>query len=270
MPVIYEPRGAALEYSPLACNLRKGCTHGCRYCYAPACLRVTPEEFHATSEPRDSIIERMATDLRRLKDRTKRLLLCFTTDPYQPHEEGLTRRAIRLLNDHRQPFEVLTKGGTRAARDFDLYAEGDGAFATTLLFTDDADRKEWEPNAAPVEDRVEAIKQAHALGIPTWVSVEPVIDPAQALELIRTLAPWVSEFRVGKLNHHAYAKTVDWRDFAGQALAALQESGRDYMVKDALARFLPPGAPTRRGAEREVTAVTTTAPRQAGRQLALL
>ena len=59
MDVIYEPRGAALEYSPLACNLRKGCTHGCLYCYAPACLRMAPEEFHARSEPRERIIERM-------------------------------------------------------------------------------------------------------------------------------------------------------------------------------------------------------------------
>ena len=34
MNVIYEPKGRAREYSELACNLYRGCTHGCRYCYA--------------------------------------------------------------------------------------------------------------------------------------------------------------------------------------------------------------------------------------------
>jgi len=38
MAVIYEPKGMALEYAPLACNLYRGCQHGCRYCYAPNCL----------------------------------------------------------------------------------------------------------------------------------------------------------------------------------------------------------------------------------------
>lgn len=252
MQAIYPPRGAALEYSPLACNLRKGCVHGCRYCYAPRCLHISPAEFHAKGERRTGVLAAMSQDLERLShsDRTKRVLLCFTTDPYQPHEDGQTRDAIRRLNEAGQPFQILTKGGTRACRDFDLYAEGDGVFATTLLFTDDADRAEWEPNAAPVTDRIAAVQQAHDLGIRTWLSIEPVIDPAQAVEIIGTLTPWVDEFRVGKLNHHPLAKTIDWAAFAVQVLRALQDSGRDYMVKEALAQYLPPGSPTRRVTDR--------------------
>ena len=30
---IYEPAGRAREYSPLALNYFKGCTHNCAYCY---------------------------------------------------------------------------------------------------------------------------------------------------------------------------------------------------------------------------------------------
>lgn len=48
MNVVYEPRGRAREYSELAYNLYRGCTHGCRYCYAPACMRAC---LHATHRP---------------------------------------------------------------------------------------------------------------------------------------------------------------------------------------------------------------------------
>jgi DNA repair photolyase len=41
--------------------------------------------------------------------------------------------------------------------------------------------------------RIAAIKAAHEMGIRTWVSLEPVIDPDQALELIEQIHPFVDE-----------------------------------------------------------------------------
>ena len=52
MNVIYEPKGRAREYSPLACNLYMGCTHGCKYCYAPACMHKKPEAWHEAARAR--------------------------------------------------------------------------------------------------------------------------------------------------------------------------------------------------------------------------
>jgi DNA repair photolyase len=33
MQTIYEPKGKAREYAPLALNLYESCPHGCKYCY---------------------------------------------------------------------------------------------------------------------------------------------------------------------------------------------------------------------------------------------
>lgn len=250
MQAIYEPAGAAREYSPLACNLYQGCTHGCTYCFAPDCLRKSPEQFRSVTAPRPGILEQLDKDLAKLTDRTVPVQFCFTSDPYQPdeHEHQTTRKALALCVKHGQAFQVLTKGGIRAHRDVDILKRG-GTFGTTLLFSEDADMVKWEPGAANVASRVNAIRFMHDRGVRTWVSVEPVVIPEQAVWLIRNLSDIVDEWRVGKLNHNAHANTVDWTRFAREVLSALEDSGRDYMIKDALQPYLPQGAPTRRYAQ---------------------
>ena len=43
--IIYEPSGPAREYSSLACNIYKGCQHGCVYCFGKN--RKSPEQKHS-------------------------------------------------------------------------------------------------------------------------------------------------------------------------------------------------------------------------------
>jgi hypothetical protein len=132
----------------------------------------------------------------------------------------------------------------RAADDFDLY-EGNGWFGTTLAFTDDRSRQAWEPCAASVESRIEAIRTAHSLGIRTWVSMEPVIEPAQALDLVLELRHDVDEWRVGRWNHDARANSIDWTEFTSLAIRTCLDTGADFMLKEALHRYACPGAITR-------------------------
>jgi DNA repair photolyase len=137
---------------------------------------------------------------------------------------------------HGLRFTILTKGGTRALRDFDLLEGYPGArFGSTIIFTDQKDADHWEPNAAPVKDRIEAIREAHRRGIPTWVSLEPVIDPQQALQLIETLHPVVDHWKVGKLNYRKLP--VDWLRFREDAREMLDSLGADYYLKTSLTKM---------------------------------
>ena len=250
----YEPAGRAREYAPLALNLYRGCSHGCLYCYAPNACRADRAAFHASPAPRIDVISKLERELAKgthvrlqlTSGERDSVLLCFTTDPYQPlaAETGITRRAIELLHEHGYPVHVLTKGGMRAAADFDLLGSLPGdAFATTLTFLDPADSAHWEPGAASPADRMAAMTEAHVLGIPTWVSLEPVIDPEQTLAVIRATHSYVDLFKVGTLNHHELAKTIDWPDFARRAVGLLEELGAAYYLKNDLRRHLAqPGA----------------------------
>jgi hypothetical protein len=256
MSVIYEPQGAALEYAELAANLYRGCSHACRFCYAPSVLRksgTSLESFRHDVQPRPDVIRQFARDCRKLAEAgcTKRILLSFTTDPYQPaeREHRLTRQALQLLNEHGLPWQVCTKNGLQAMEDdLSLFTAGGGWLGQTILFTDDADRQLWEPGASRIADRLQALKIAHEAGLRAWVSLEPVIDPDQALELIEHAAPYVHTWKIGRLNHlhllepelRVRVDGIHWQGFVNGLISVLNgKPGTEYLIKDSLLPYWP-------------------------------
>jgi len=249
MNVVYEPRGRAREYSELACNLYLGCTHGCRYCYAPATMRTTGEKWHAEAKQRKDILRLLEKDALRLQGDTRSILFCFLCDPYQPLErtERLTRQALEIMAKHRLNSQVLTKGcADLILEDMDLMKSARTQLGITLCFSDDDARRDWEPNASTVDDRLTILKTAHKVGIFTWVSLEPVIMPDQALEVIRMAHPFVNFWKIGKLNHmKEYEQAVDWGKFLFDAETLLTKLGAKYYIKNDLRSFaIQPGGET--------------------------
>jgi len=239
MGVIYEPSGKAREYCELAVNLYAGCGHNCSYCYAKACLHNTSQEFCMAKERKD-IINNIAKEAPRYAGRE--IFLCFTCDPYQSLDEEmrLTRYAIKILHENKVKVTILTKGGTRSMRDFDLLSKNKelSKYGATLTFLSDADSRKWEPGAAPPGERIAALKEAHRLGITTWASLEPVIDPAQSLAIIYETKDFVDIYKVGKWNHDSEANRIDWYAFATEAKRMLDMYGNQYYVKNDLKKYL--------------------------------
>jgi DNA repair photolyase len=245
MAILYTPKGRAREYSALAVNHYSGCSHGCRYCYVPTIppWKFKPtarHDFHAHVHPRKNVIRQLERDCRKNPGHGERVLLSFTTDPYQPldAEVRLTRQVIQTLHSHGYNVQALTKGGSRALGDLDIFTPQD-AFATTMTLLSDEHSRQWEPLAALPEERIQTIRAFHAAGIPTWVSLEPVLNPESALEVIRRTHEFVDLFKIGKLNHHSLAAQIDWRAFGLQAVALCESFNVPYYLKDDLVAFFP-------------------------------
>jgi DNA repair photolyase len=240
MQVIYEPSGRALEYGLLALNLYVGCAHQCTYCYVPGALRMTRAQWAALEpHPRASILRELRKQAPQFRGTDRRVLLCFSTDPYQPIAQttGVTRAALEILHDNEIPFQVLTKGGLLAAPDFGLYGPDD-AFAVTLTSVDANIAWAAEPHAASPVNRIAALEQAKRLGIETWVSLEPVLDPQQSLEVIRQTHDVVDLYKIGKLNHdHPAESRIDWLRFAYQAVNLCEKFDTPYYLKKDLADY---------------------------------
>jgi DNA repair photolyase len=241
MKAIYEPTGKAKEYCDLAVNLYKGCNHGCSYCYAPDIWRkmgLSREDFYNHPAVRPGILDALAKEAPKYKGRE--VQLCFTCDPYQliDAELQITREAIKILKANSITIRILTKGSLRSKRDFDLLEPGCDWYGVTLTFTNPIQSMQWEPNGDLPGERMAALRHAHMLGINTWASLEPVIDPEQSLEIIRLTHDCVDVFKVGKWNHDIRAKEIDWADFVNMAVALLEYFGKEYYIKEDLRQYL--------------------------------
>lgn len=252
--------GRAAEYAPYHINIYETCPHGCRYCYVP---HMTPcrvkgmkaDDFHQPARKRPDLVLDLLEQLRRRKGAPAgTVLLSFFSDPYPrmlaaPDDAWTTREVLAALRGHTGNVAVLTKGGVRAARDFDLLALEGWWFGQTITLTNEdaisypdcgvcplgdeacvtGDEDEghcvmagWEPYAAPFADREAAAQIAHDVGIPTWVSVEPVINANQALDVIDRLMPYVDHWKIGKLNGRdeetrGLERSIDWPRFLSNA-----------------------------------------------------
>ncbi len=239
MSLIYQPRGKAREYSPLALNLYLGCSHGCKYCYAPRCIKSSEENFSSKPTPRNIKITQLEKELIK-ETHTEQVLLSFIGDVYCETQDGnrLTEEVLSLFAKYQVPTAILTKGGERALKHLHLFASIKRfMLGATLTFDNDSDSLKWEPGAALPGDRLAMLKASHQAGIRTFASFEPVISPEQSINLIRQSIGFIDVYKIGKLNNYQQIdKGIDWSQFLKQAVDILRGYGKSFYIKDDLRR----------------------------------
>ncbi len=218
MKPIYIPKGAAKEYGDYALNIYTGCPHRCYYCFAPQVLHRDREQFHSIVEPRANIIEETRKQVERENITGKLIHLCFTCDPYPTgYDSSATREIIKILKEHGNHVQILTKGD--GSRDFDLLDSEDW-YGITLDGTE------------CLAGRYENLRNAKMRGIKTWVSFEPIVRGADVLERIPYVGREADMMKFGKLNYHP--SEINWK-LLGEAIeAACKFYGFNYYIKDSL------------------------------------
>ena len=170
---------SALSHSRLpglkyAVNPYRGCSHGCKYCYASAVLRETRPwgEFVDVKRNAPTIL---AKELR-TKEKGN-VGIGTVTDAYQPLEERfeITRMCLEQLLRHGFPVSIQTKSSL-ILRDADLICEFEEIeVGFTLTTLDEKWRRAFEPGASPSKDRLAAMKSLSSRGIRTWAFIGPIL-----------------------------------------------------------------------------------------------
>lgn len=241
--IIYAPAGQAGEYAPLATNPYRGCGHGCAYCYVPAVLRMSRPDFDAGAIPRDNFLNALCKDAAKYKvlGSREQVMLSFTTDPFHPGDNNLTRDVLIALREHSMGFCTLTKGGSRALRDIDLFRPEHDAFASTLTSLDDAFSLKWERNAALPKDRIETLRKFREHGIFTWVSLEPTLNTESSLQILQETHEFVDLFKIGRANYLPMTNNTDWESYTHRMVELCQKLGVKHYIKKDLQGYLPEG-----------------------------
>lgn len=165
-------------------NPYRGCFHACVYCYA----RPTHEYwgFGAGTDFESKIIvkEEAPRLLRRALDKSswhgELIVFSGNTDCYQPLEAeyGLTRACLEVCADYRNPVGIITKGAL-VLRDLDilvrLHQEAWVLVYFSIPFSSDEMARKVEPHAPSITRRFSAMKALSDAGIPTGISIAPVI-----------------------------------------------------------------------------------------------
>lgn len=206
-----------VEYGDWAMNHVQGCTHGCQYpCYAFLMARrfgrvKTREEWLQPCIV-DNTLDLLLKELPKHKDEIKRVQLCFTTDPFMvgyPEVGKMSIDAIKLINEYGIPCVVLTKGLLPA----ELSSLSKiNQYGVTLVSLDEGFREEMEPGAAPLADRLAALKALHEAGCKTWVSMEPYPTPnvhEQELEPILDAVRFTGRIVFGRVHYDRRASAYE-------------------------------------------------------------
>jgi len=234
---IFKPRGRAREFSPLAMDIWNGCDHCCDYCFN----KRDGRSFDELATPKKGIVEALRNQLKNHIP-TKQVLITFSGDPYchAEVEVKLTRQILEILCEHNVPVAILSKGGQRCMRDLDLFKRfANIKIGATMVLTNESDRKKWEPNAAPTQERIDVLKELKNEGLQTWASLEPVIIPEQIFQIIENTHTFVDGYKVSKLNYHPEADKIDWKDFTVEVTKVLRATGKPFYIKNDLAVLLP-------------------------------
>ena len=158
-------------------NPYSGCSYGCTYCYAAFFARDQEKqdtwgEWVEVKENALILLRRMRTDLA-----GKTVYMSSVTDPYQPIErrtelvrellKEMAPRGIRLVVQTRSPLVV---------RGIDILSKFEAVQVNMTVTTDsEAVRRAYEPHCATTEKRLSAIKAVSEAGVPTMISLTPLL-----------------------------------------------------------------------------------------------
>lgn len=202
-----------------------GCTHNCYYCDGRAEKYHFEGNFAKDIKVRENIVDLLDSELPKLRENAPIHLASGISDIYQHIEKKLylTGQCSEILKEHNFHVSVLTKSSL-VLRDIDNWNQVNKRGGFTLQMTvntlNDKIRKDFEPGAATVEERLEAIQEFKSIGCKVGVYMQPLLpgisdDIDGVTKLVEKLkdlkvdyiTPWYVTLRPG-IQKETYLKII--------------------------------------------------------------
>jgi DNA repair photolyase len=185
-----------------------GCLIGCRFCYAQERLAgvrrlagLPDVRWGSWVDVRVNAPEVLAAELASSPGHPVKFCP-IVSDPYQAIDVryGLTRRCLEVIRDaDAPPPTMILSRSTLIRRDADVLAAIPQAWAAMSIPTIDDDvRAHFEPRGAPIDERLEALRDLRDAGVRCCAVVQPML-PGSVDELAVALAGAVESVSIDVL-----------------------------------------------------------------------
>ena len=240
---IYKPNGKAGEYSAWACNLYNGCPHNCSYCYNNHSLMAATVGGTNVRLKKSLVDEPTAYEIfcKELQKYLAYIIAAgalhfnFVGDSCHHETIVLNWKCIDYAISQGVCCQVLTKRADWLDHPAVQNALGHPELLRVGFSLTGCD--EQEPGASTNDERIWAMQQLHQAGIPTWASIEPILDPQRSLEMVARTIECCDHYKIGILSGKKAYTPQDIRMFV-DAVNALnpksvywKESLREFIKK---------------------------------------
>ena len=171
-------------------NPYSGCTFGCVYCYAASFARGVDKRdtWGKWVSVKENALALIRKQHGKLKDTV--VYMSSVTDPYQPIDRltGITRSLIEELLIQKAKLVIQTRSPL-VTRDIDLLVQFGERVQVNMTVTTDSEivRKEFEPTCSSNSARLKAIKEVSDAGIPSCITMTPLLPVEDAKNFGQTL-----------------------------------------------------------------------------------
>lgn len=213
-PNIYKyPIGLTQQFrmcgNPFRVDVYKGCTFGCKYCFANsnnfssknnfaiADFDVIEKYFYKAFET-DKEYKNINIEL--LRHRVP-LHLGGMSDPFQiaEYKYGLTYKLLELTNKYNYPMVISTKAAVLIQKYYDILNPDIHAFQISLCGIDEDWIRLFESNTPPPFQRINFIKKLKQMGFWVGVRIQPLINMKQAIGVVDAVSEYVDYITVEHL-----------------------------------------------------------------------
>lgn len=183
------------EWCDRSYNICSGCEHGCIYCFArtngarfDAAVRTPGEWERQRLKPRTELGKGVCRD---------KVVMHPSTHDITPKFVGESLSTIKNLISDGNKVLIVTKPHLSVVKTLcrGLESKKDKIlFRFTIGSLDPKLSAFWEPYAPMPEERINALRHAHANGFATSVSVEPMLGSVDnTIKLVARLEPYVTD-----------------------------------------------------------------------------
>ena len=234
--------------NPFRVDVYKGCTYGCKYCFANSNNFTSKDNFMISNFNKiEKLFYNAFETNKEYKNINIELLrhkvplhLGGMSDPFQIAEAKyeLTYKLIELTNKYNYPMIISTKASNLPNKYWDILNPNIHAFQISVCGVDEQWIRKFEDYTPTPISRMQFANKLRRGGYWTSIRIQPLIDINQAIKVVKTTSHFVNYITVEhlKISTNEIENRKFWFNACDNDLSHWYRAGKNYELETEIKR----------------------------------